>query len=482
MTSQQGEDQINKDSKNEESLTHQMDDVIGSLVNAGTTPYPQNDDEYTYEEYEIEEYEEEEILEPCSTTEVRKHKTKTRKVSKNSKKNEVFMTENTSFEQTSNQNRPKTIPNPNRSSTKVPPLARTPSNEPDPDEVEEMLDGLLKNGTLPSSESREPVLNLINRKKVSALFSADYESAEVYENAAISIIENEVQSAKDHKDHHQEELRNYRNNSLQQKMDDTEKKYKDQIKKNSEECERRLKEAETRHNEEIEQFKENWKNPEYIKQFSKPSSLMLNMRYIEKKLALAKRYGDAINQRKLGDQQQQIEQENLRKTLEIQMKTDYLKMRERHKNEIEKIEGHYDGLNQGLKDRMNREIKSIKFAMTQNNLVKQPDQMRQKWKMAGTLKTAQTSLPTPRTKKKFDQYKYERSATLVVTPFDDSTLSKLPTSSFRSPKHQVRGSQPSRSASALSTGRSALRSSSRSSISTPKTSPKKKNSQFPNLS
>ena len=193
-----------------------------------------------------------------------------------------------------------------------------------------------------------------------------------------------------------------------------------------------------------------------MKQFARPSMKMIHLRFVEKKLAIAKRYSEAVSQRKIGDHQQAIEEEAIQKNLESQMKGDYQKMRDKHKAEIERIENHYDSMNDDLEAKMKKELNLIRFAMKQNIEIKPLDARRQKWKVAssGQLKSHQSLIPTPRTKQKFEQYKFDhyQAAQFKVTPFDDETLSKLPVASFRSQKHQPAqsGRTTARSQSSLS--------------------------------
>ncbi|KAK8896625.1 hypothetical protein M9Y10_014537 [Tritrichomonas musculus] len=490
------EDKLTKpktDSCEKVDLESNVNNILNALSkNVGSGTSPQQNVEYEYEEYEVEEYEEEE--------EEIKIKSNTKPPKKG-----TFMTQNISTMQPTPNPRPQPkkqkSPSPTRPMSPkrpqpVPLISNTPNYIEDESEVAAKLDQFIRDGKLPDSNSAQSMLNLINRRKVDALFSSDYESAEIYENAAQTLLNKENSLYSNTERDVKNQTRENRQQFLDNKLQLTEQRYREQIEQNNTECERRLEEAENQHQIEINEFKENWKNPDYLKQFSKPSSRMIQLRYVEKKLALAKRYSDAITQRRLGDQLQQKETESLQKSIEKQMKSDFSKMRERQRSEIERIESHYDKLNEELQAKMKKEMETITFAMKHNNDTAQIDSNnnnRRKWSIynLGPAMNPQSSLPTPRTKKKFDQYKNERNVQIVLTPFDDATLANLPVKSFRSDRHRLRVSNPpSRCTTALSTGRSSAFASARSksSASKPKTSKKfsvslnsNSRSNFPNL-
>lgn len=466
----------------EGELEKSVNKIINSLSqNIG--PKNQEDHEYEYEEYEIEEYEEEEESIPNSRT----------------TKKETFMTQNISTIPPS----PKTIKTNSISNKKLkddqnqrnikktnqrrksPPKHITSAD--DQSDAESKLELLIRDGTMPDSDSAQSVLRLINRRKVDALLSSDYESAEVYDKASQNLMMNIGNLSSIESENHECQNRENRQHQLLKKLHETEDRYTQQMQLNINECERRLDEAEQRHFNEVEEFKKNWKNPEYIKQFSKPSSTMLQLRYVEKKLALAKRYNDAVRQRNIGDRQQLIETENLQKNIEKQMKSDFAKMREKQKSEIEKIEEHYDRLNGEIEAKLKRETDAINFALKRNVDSQKPKNVNNRKFVGRSSGGLESALPSPRTKKKFNQYKNDRNAQIILTPFDDATLSKLPVSSLRSDRHKLKPIN-SRSSTTLSTARSAAFSSSRSKSSIQKNRTEKSfsvslnsHSNFPNL-
>lgn len=139
---------------------------------------------------------------------------------------------------------------------------------------------------------------------------------------------------------------------------------------------------------------------------------------------------------------------------------------------------------------MKRETDQINFAL-KRNIEPKPKSLN-KWNVNIKNSGLESALPSPRTKKKFNQYKNDRNAQIILTPFDDATLSKLPMSSLRSDKHKLKTpintSRSSRSSTALSTARSAAFASSRSKSSTQKNKTGKSftvkmnsHSNFPNL-
>jgi hypothetical protein len=63
-------------------------------------------------------------------------------------------------------------------------------------------------------------------------------------------------------------------------------------------------ELENKHIRETDAFREKWQNPAFFAQYQKPSPELLQMRYIERRLALKWNYEEAKAKRDIADKQQ----------------------------------------------------------------------------------------------------------------------------------------------------------------------------------
>ena len=179
---------------------------------------------------------------------------------------------------------------------------------------------------------------------------------------------------------------------------------------------------------EIREFKEKWKNPEFLKTFSRPSPKMLQMRHVEKKLAIQKKYMEAKQMKEIADQQQLLEEQEMEEHVLQQMKMDYQKMIDRQQSEIDRVEEFYGENNLRLQMKMKRAIEGLEVAIRQNDAPKVESTMRRRWQTATStsLTAPATAVATPRTQKKYIEYKGERNASLRISPVRDDILDRLP--------------------------------------------------------
>ena len=299
--------------------------------------------------------------------------------------------------------------------------------------VEQQVDALIKDGAQPDDDMRDDVLHVLNRRKVAALFRSDYDEAQKYEDATQAIIANENDTFMRSRDSQLEDHKQWRTDQLKEKLRTTTNMFNDRLDKNETECNDRIRDLERIHAEEIREFKAKWKDPEFLKTFSRPSPKMLQMRHVEKKLAIQKKYMEAKQMKEIADQQQILEEREMQEHVVQQMRTDYQKMIERQQNEIDKVEEFYGENNLRLQTKMKKALEGLEVAIRQNDVPKIESTMRRRWHTATStsLTAPATAVPTPRTQKKYIEYKGERNASLRIAPVQDSILDRLPTPKSR---------------------------------------------------
>ena len=316
----------------------------------------------------------------------------------------------------------------------------------DPQKVENAMNAFLKDKTIPPTELVSPVIDLMNNKKIDYLEVSDYGNAEKMDRAIellIKMIEElELQKAEDEKN------KSFKNrlDSLNSKLSEINQKYDDKILSLQNALEEKIQELGKKQEAQIKQFKEKWQSQEQIKQFDRPSKQLLSMRHIEKQMALSKRYDDARKTKALADKIQNQEEVAAQKTMEDNMKADFLKLRSLQQKEVDNAARHCDKQIEELEMQREKEIAPIKIAIRQMDMKKTYSK-----KIIKVPKSQQTQilLQTPKqtpnknqtTAVRMVKYRNEFQADLSIAPIDDEQFIKL-TKATQKQKQRSKSSLP----------------------------------------
>ena len=184
---------------------------------------------------------------------------------------------------------------------------------PSETEIKFTLREFEESGKVPSKEKIVYVERYLEEKRVDSITSGQYLDADKYENtikemriAMIkSIHESEIQSKVQPFLDRLEEAKNQlftEENSWSRKLETAKNK-----------CYLKLQDFDKLQDEELRKFDEKWDDPNYLRIYSKPSSQLNQLRKIEKKLVLTKRYADADEVRKRIDIMEMEETEAMQK-------------------------------------------------------------------------------------------------------------------------------------------------------------------------
>ena len=320
---------------------------------------------------------------------------------------------------------------------------------PTDEQVEEALEELRTNKKRPRKAIAEYVMARINRDKVDALYNRDYDKAEECDRLAAIISQKEAEEQQ------QKAATDWtcdleeRSNEIQDKYKQRMDYWKTRLMCTDKECESKISELQSVQLQEVNEFKAKWQSEEFVRQFNKPSVRLLQLRDIEKKLALQRKYTEAKQMKKMADDVQKQEERDIQRQLQEKMKSDYTKLRQRHKSEIAKLERFYSEQEQDIRLKMKRELDGLEKAMKAMEMKQNAPVKRRyytpKPRAADDITSMEptSTIPTPRTLQRFTQYRNERNGTLRIAPMDEATMSRLPSGPIKSRRKRPQTSHAS---------------------------------------
>lgn len=305
--------------------------------------------------------------------------------------------------------------------------------QPDPKEVEASLVSLMKYKTMPIEQLRDPVIQLINHKKLDAIIERDYELAEKYESLTELLQQNDADEVFEKNEQRRQMTLDDRSDSITQKITKVQNLYDAKIDKLEQERKDAIQKLQAQHEEENRNFRQKWQDPNFLSKYKHPSQELLNLRFIEKKLAMAKCYDEAKEKKILADRQQKIEEQQTQHIVEEEMKKEFFKFKEAQVQEIKKIYDYYESSIKQQQHLKTKEIKSLRCSLNQIEIKKNTVPNKKLLCMPLELselnqKETDTSLTcktSARTASKIAQFRNENKQKLKVTPLSDTTFTKL---------------------------------------------------------
>lgn len=308
------------------------------------------------------------------------------------------------------------------------------TNKPESSEIMIAFENLYYKSIVPDEGIKEYVIQLINRKKVTALFEGNYEEAEKLDKAIsfCGFMEGEKNYKLNQAKHNK--LLEDRQFLIKEERKLMEEKWKEKIDKQKGEYEQRRLQLDERHKCEISEFKKLWQNPECIRFYNKPSPKLLQLRHQEKKMALAKRYQQAKETKRVADELQEQEEAAAQTQIEEKMKQEYKKLKERQQKEIDKLDEYQKRIISDLEACKRREMQPYDSAIKTISAKKNTHTNKKFYTIPTNLMNAQnenrnsTSLATPRTISRLRCFRIDRNTNLSLQPIDDKTFVRISTS------------------------------------------------------
>ncbi|KAH0795761.1 hypothetical protein GPJ56_000339 [Histomonas meleagridis] len=184
-------------------------------------------------------------------------------------------------------------------------------------------------------DMRRPLLQHLSRRKVEAIEKQDYDKGDQLNTALINIrkslqsytmqtdAQNEqqitrarLQEVREEYSHMEDEW-DHRLKELQQKMDDQEKELKE------------------KQENEIKTFTDEWNDPKSLNEFNKPSPILIQIRSVEKNMALTGDFKGAKAMKKRGEELEKKETREAQAKAEASMRRAYACLERKHQRELE---------------------------------------------------------------------------------------------------------------------------------------------------
>jgi hypothetical protein len=289
---------------------------------------------------------------------------------------------------------------------------------PTHEDVELALNALLKRGTIPTANMRQGVAQLASRRKLEALLNSNYRLGQKYEDALTLVRQYECDEAVQENRQQLEE----RQRRLEARREQINAEYDARIQKAQDLNAERYDELVARQTCDLEEFKGKWQDPDFLRQYSHPSTRLLQLRQAEKKLALSGRYDDAKKTKAMADRLQAQEEEAMQGTIEGIMRKEFVKLREQQKQETVRMVARDDKALNEVETQRQRTLEPIQAAAKRLLHTKQNTAVT---RFRGVRRCHETAVTSPRTRSEFKKYRETAPAQLNFAPVDDATFDQL---------------------------------------------------------
>lgn len=321
------------------------------------------------------------------------------------------------------------------------------------EDVQYAFDQMYENGKTPETSMFPQLLQVIFREKANAIDNQNYDRAKKLEHM-ISSINRESDSysySYSMTPESQSRYLNDRDSRLHQQLEDTKAKYKVKLDNHTKDCENRMQQLQEKQQLEVNELKTKYQDPSFLMRFNRPSQQLLSMRKCERKLALARKYEEARQIKRLADNQQKREEKEMQDAVQQSMQSEYVKLIEKQKRDMDRMLQFDKKMEKEIKVAKQKELTPIKRAIHQtaikkiNNEAKRPvfyplsssslsstsnfsfslGSKNYNPELARDSMAKNQTLPTPRTLSKMKLLKIQNKVELNVEPIDDSTFAKL---------------------------------------------------------
>lgn len=288
------------------------------------------------------------------------------------------------------------------------------------EELDEHIENILSRRIPPPKGLRNPILQLLNRRRVQALVDGNYDYAEEQENN-IKFYNRVIQS-EDNKSNEeaQFEILFNRYQQLQKDHQEITEKWNEKINKYNEDEEQSYNELLQKQQEEKDKFHARWADPEYLRPFTKPSPKLNSMREQERAMAVARMYQQAKAMKQDADRLQKEETAAAQQRISRTMETEWNRMLERHENDRKKFIDHKNKNIAFLESEKQKELKPTMNAIYQIKSKKGLLLNTKQSSMTITKTAQEIEAQSPRTHKKYADFKSEKKKPkLNVQPVKD---------------------------------------------------------------
>lgn len=311
---------------------------------------------------------------------------------------------------TTNQNA-QTTAKPIKITTKRAP--KSAKTEEEKKAVADALDKLLTSNEIPPEHLQHQVHSFLRKELIHATMQEDYSRASELESASVFLSTAFELQASETKKNQSKQFLNERFNNIKNAYEQEASEWQKIFEIYREQQQVQQEKLEEMHRKELEEFEQKWSNSESMTKFNKPSSSLLYMRRMQKKLAIAHQFEEALKIKQEADELQNNEADEAQKKAEEAMIIEYDNLIEKHNRTIECFQAHQRSTEVFLKTEQGRILQPLENQMKHfQNLINKDKPTNLKpttYKFLSTTKSrlaaAELTPSSPRTLGKYTSFK-----------------------------------------------------------------------------
>lgn len=223
------------------------------------------------------------------------------------------------------------------------PSSRTARSAPTADTNNAVNNNTVNNGN--ESVSYSPtIIRKLQRDKVNAIIKGRYDEAKEADSLSKRVTTAVIESVEEEKRYERLRQAEWKLEDEKRIFLDVHKECIEKVKEEEEALNKRMISLDEIHIAEQKQFEDKWNNEDFLRRFSKPSSSLLQLKAVERSMAIAKMFDEAKVVKSRAEQLEKVETKEKQNRAEQEMKVERSRLLERQKKEKQGLKEKCDNL------------------------------------------------------------------------------------------------------------------------------------------
>jgi hypothetical protein len=303
-------------------------------------------------------------------------------------------------------------------------------------DIEVAIDGLRQKKFIPPPEIRPVLAQVLENRRVSALLDGDYDTAAECDTLG-QVLQAMIQAEEQKRNEDSViEALYQRWQQLQTQLAEVRGKWDQKLAEFLSATDNQRAFLKDQQDAEVEAFIARWKDPAFLRPYSKPSVKLMQLRDQEKTMGVSRMYGQAKEVRAIADRLQREETQAAQARISAQMASERHKLSEKHGKEIQALCAYRERMIKSIEAEKQKELRPIQTAIQQlkakkTTPSKRPSSLpslpsRRAESSCSSSPLAQDGLCSPRTAARYSIFRSERKTTLLdVVPVNDRLLAQM---------------------------------------------------------
>ena len=298
------------------------------------------------------------------------------------------------------------------------------------DEIDSSYTALISSARPPPDAMVPALMQEASRRKIAALEANKYDLAREHDRIMSLLMQQLDRSSCEHAEESRRQTLQDREDVLKRELDKVKEKWEEKIQRQSESSETRLRLLREKHEREMREFRQKYKDPSFLHKFNRPSRDLLVLRRTEKKLALCKKYEEARRTKVRADRLQAAEEQKMREVISEQIQTEYTKLVENQKKEMERLLSFDNEMKAKLEAQEAKEVEPIKASLHGIDVRRGETVNKKMLAMTYVSQFREGDgrgqvLLTPRTRKRMKELRDRKAVEMSIKPITDSQFDRL---------------------------------------------------------